>query len=106
MTLGQRSITRPYSDHITKGWSEHGKTRRSSSALGHTKPSAMSFDSTKFRFNPLRESDLPMLYEWLKRPHIAEWWRPTPSVDELRKRLTSYLAELKEQASGSVKDGI
>jgi RimJ/RimL family protein N-acetyltransferase len=44
----------------------------------------MSFDFTKFRFNPLRESDLPMLYEWLQRPHIAEWWCPTPSVDELR----------------------
>jgi RimJ/RimL family protein N-acetyltransferase len=25
-----------------------------------------------------------MLHEWLNRPHIAEWWHPTPSVEELR----------------------
>lgn len=27
--------------------------------------------------------DLPMLHEWLQRPHVAEWWRPTPSLDEV-----------------------
>jgi RimJ/RimL family protein N-acetyltransferase len=54
----------------------------------------MSFDSTKFSFRPVREPDLPMLHEWFKRPHIAEWWRPTPSVDELRDDYISPAEEL------------
>jgi RimJ/RimL family protein N-acetyltransferase len=37
-----------------------------------------------FRFNSLREQDLPMLREWLLRPHVAEWWGPAESIDELR----------------------
>jgi RimJ/RimL family protein N-acetyltransferase len=37
-----------------------------------------------FRFAPLRESDLPLLHAWLQRPHAAAWWRPTPTLDELR----------------------
>ena len=24
-----------------------------------------------------------MLHEWLQRPHVAEWWAPTPSYDEV-----------------------
>ena len=24
-----------------------------------------------------------MLHEWLERPHVAEWWRPTPTLEEL-----------------------
>jgi aminoglycoside 6'-N-acetyltransferase-1b/aminoglycoside 6'-N-acetyltransferase-2 len=23
---------------------------------------------------PMEEGDLPMLHEWLKRPHVREWW--------------------------------
>jgi RimJ/RimL family protein N-acetyltransferase len=37
-----------------------------------------------FRFEPLREQDLPVLQSWLARPHAAEWWQPTPGVEELR----------------------
>ena len=37
-----------------------------------------------FNFDPLREHDLPMLRTWLLRPHVAEWWGPAESVDELR----------------------
>jgi RimJ/RimL family protein N-acetyltransferase len=37
-----------------------------------------------FRFEPLQESDLPMLCEWLARPHVAAWWQPTPTLEELR----------------------
>jgi RimJ/RimL family protein N-acetyltransferase len=25
-----------------------------------------------------------MLHEWLQRPHVAQWWSPTPSIEELR----------------------
>jgi len=41
-------------------------------------------DSQHFRFEPLREQDLPMLREWLLRPHVAERWGPAESVAALR----------------------
>jgi RimJ/RimL family protein N-acetyltransferase len=27
-------------------------------------------------FRPFAAGDLPLLDEWLNRPHVAEWWRP------------------------------
>ncbi|MFN1835666.1 GNAT family N-acetyltransferase [Balneola sp. MJW-20] len=27
-----------------------------------------------YRFRPLAEDDLPMLSEWLSRPHLQKWW--------------------------------
>jgi aminoglycoside 6'-N-acetyltransferase Ib len=29
---------------------------------------------TQLAFRPLRPDDLPMLHEWLSRPHVREWW--------------------------------
>jgi aminoglycoside 6'-N-acetyltransferase Ib len=29
-------------------------------------------------------ADFEMLHEWLARPHVAQWWSPVPSLDELR----------------------
>jgi RimJ/RimL family protein N-acetyltransferase len=37
-----------------------------------------------FRFDALREQDLPLLREWLVRPHVAQWWPDPSTVDELR----------------------
>ncbi|MBX3627426.1 MAG: GNAT family N-acetyltransferase [Rhizobacter sp.] len=34
-------------------------------------------------FVPLQAEHLPLLHTWLARPHAAQWWQPTPSVDEL-----------------------
>jgi RimJ/RimL family protein N-acetyltransferase len=34
-------------------------------------------------FRPLTPADLPMLHEWLGRPHVAEWWDGVPSLDEV-----------------------
>jgi aminoglycoside 6'-N-acetyltransferase-1b len=34
-------------------------------------------------FRPLTSADLPLLHEWLGRPHVARWWGPTPSLTEL-----------------------
>ena len=28
----------------------------------------------QFQFRPLTRADLPLLHEWLNRPHVAEWW--------------------------------
>ena len=34
-------------------------------------------------FRPLVPADFSLLHEWLGRPHVAEWWRPTPSLAEV-----------------------
>jgi RimJ/RimL family protein N-acetyltransferase len=28
-------------------------------------------------------ADMPMLHEWLQRPHVAEWWTRPPSLDDV-----------------------
>jgi RimJ/RimL family protein N-acetyltransferase len=38
----------------------------------------------RFRFDPLREEDLPLLRDWLCRPHVARWWGAAESIDTLR----------------------
>jgi aminoglycoside 6'-N-acetyltransferase len=30
------------------------------------------------RFRAIRRDDLPMLFRWLREPHVAEWWREVP----------------------------
>lgn len=40
--------------------------------------------SMPMEFTPLAEADLPMLHEWLGRPHVAAWWGPADSIAELR----------------------
>jgi aminoglycoside 6'-N-acetyltransferase len=30
-------------------------------------------------FRPLIRDDLPLLRDWLRRPHVAEWWRDVPA---------------------------
>jgi RimJ/RimL family protein N-acetyltransferase len=34
-------------------------------------------------FRLITADDMRMLHEWLQRPHVAEWWGPTPSYDEV-----------------------
>jgi RimJ/RimL family protein N-acetyltransferase len=36
-----------------------------------------------FSFRPLTLADLPMLHEWLTRPHVAEWWSHPTSLAEV-----------------------
>ncbi len=31
-------------------------------------------DGGAFVFRPLAPTDLPLLFDWLSRPHVAEWW--------------------------------
>jgi len=46
-------------------------------------------------FRSMEQADLPMVHEWLTRPHVAEWWRPTPTLEEL-------IAEYQEWMVGPV----
>ena len=49
--------------------------------------------SDDFRFVPLVEEHLAILHEWLRRPHVAQWWTPTPSIAELRNDYLSQTAD-------------
>lgn len=45
-----------------------------------------------FHFELLREDHLPLLCEWLQRPHVAEWWGEAEPIDEMRE----WVAEAQE----------
>lgn len=46
-----------------------------------------------FDFRPLTEKDLPLLREWLNRPHLQEWWRRGEvSLEEVRRKYLPRMA--------------
>jgi len=49
-------------------------------------------DATRITFHPLAHDDLPTLHAWLRRPHVAEWWGPAGSLDELAAEYAPMLA--------------
>lgn len=49
----------------------------------------------RFHFEPLTPADLPMLHEWLHRPHVAEVW---PSPDTLEGTITEFSGDLAHPA--------
>jgi RimJ/RimL family protein N-acetyltransferase len=44
-------------------------------------------------FRPLQPADLCLLHEWLSRPHVAEWWSPTPSFEEVEQEFGPLMDE-------------
>jgi len=36
-------------------------------------------------FRPLTPADLPLMREWLSRPHVAEWWGPPPTIAQVER---------------------
>jgi RimJ/RimL family protein N-acetyltransferase len=44
-------------------------------------------------FRPLARRDLPMLHEWLTRPHVAEWWGPSQTLAEITEEFGAYIAD-------------
>jgi aminoglycoside 6'-N-acetyltransferase-1b len=38
----------------------------------------------EFDFKPLAESDLQLLFDWLNRSHVAEWWGGPVSLSAIR----------------------
>ncbi|MDI1446413.1 GNAT family N-acetyltransferase [Polyangium sp. 6x1] len=44
-------------------------------------------------FRALAEADLPLLHTWLSRPHVVEWWEPTPTFDDVRAEYLPCLAD-------------
>jgi RimJ/RimL family protein N-acetyltransferase len=47
-------------------------------------------------FRPLTDADLPMIHEWLGRPHIRQWWKEHTSIAGLRRQ---YLQAASAEAS-------
>ncbi len=43
-------------------------------------------------FRPLGMADLPLLHEWLVRPHVAQWWSPTPSFAEVEQEFEPLIS--------------
>jgi RimJ/RimL family protein N-acetyltransferase len=42
-------------------------------------------------FRSLTVGDLPLLHEWLSRPHVAQWWGPAPSLAEVEEEYGAYI---------------
>ncbi len=56
----------------------------------------MSGDDGTITFRPLTRDDLRLFHAWLHRPHVAEWWGPQGSLEELAEE---YAAELDGSAT-------
>jgi RimJ/RimL family protein N-acetyltransferase len=56
-------------------------------------------------FRRLTMADMPMLHGWLCRPHVAEWWGSTPSLDDVREEFRPLtLAGARDQGYIAVAD--
>jgi RimJ/RimL family protein N-acetyltransferase len=53
----------------------------------------MTAEPPVFSFRPLTPTDLPLLHEWLTRPHVAEWWGPAPSLAEVEREFGPLTGE-------------
>lgn len=73
----------------------------------------MSVNGATVSLRLLTERDLPMLHDWLNRPHIVEWWggdEARPTLDEVleeyqpaamaKESVTPYIALLGEEPIG------
>lgn len=50
-------------------------------------------ENVKLEFRPLGESDLPLLHEWLSRPHLQQWWRAeNNSLEDVRNKYLPRIA--------------
>ncbi|TMH57193.1 MAG: GNAT family N-acetyltransferase [Betaproteobacteria bacterium] len=45
-------------------------------------------------FRPMLEADLPLLHEWIQRPHVAEWWGGGLIGESLEDTRRKYLPRL------------
>jgi aminoglycoside 6'-N-acetyltransferase Ib len=47
--------------------------------------------SAPITFRLITVDDLPMLHEWLGRPHVAKWWAPRPSLDDMADEFEPFM---------------
>ena len=51
-------------------------------------------------FRPLTEEDLPLLSEWLNRPHVAQWWNGASSPAEVREKYLGFVQSYRAMECG------
>lgn len=45
---------------------------------------------TAYGFRPMTEADLPLVLDWIARPHVRQWWPEDPEIEaEFRHGLTA-----------------
>ena len=48
-----------------------------------------------FTFRPLTEADLPLVREWIARPHVAEWWNGEMDIyDDGTRQFIAFLEDV------------
>ena len=45
-------------------------------------------------FRSMHEDDIPLLYEWLRRPHVVEWWGGDDAAPSLKQTREKYLPRI------------
>lgn len=45
----------------------------------------------RVEFRPLTQTDLPLLFDWLNRPHVAEWWDGPIAYNDVLERYGSHI---------------
>ncbi len=51
----------------------------------------------QYEFIPLKESDLPVITDWLNRPHLQKWWREGKITQEMAHK--KYLPRIMDEDS-------
>jgi len=59
---------------------------------GHLQELPLSASTEAISFRPLAIADLPMLHDWLNRPHVAEWWPGSPPLSEVENDFAPYIS--------------
>lgn len=63
---------------------------------------------SRFTFVRFGEAHAPLMHEWLLRPHVAEWWDGSPSIDEIiaeyviDRDVDAYVVHLDERPIGFI----
>lgn len=52
----------------------------------------------RIAFRPLQEADLPLLTDWLNRPHVLEWWGGGDAAASVAMTRTKYLPRMDEHS--------
>lgn len=47
----------------------------------------------EFSFTPLTTADIPMLHQWMTRPHWIEWWGLPGPLHEIEAEYGAYIAD-------------
>ena len=54
-------------------------------------PTVSTPETPVITFRPLAAADLPLLHDWLRRPHVAEWWTPAPTLAQVEEEYGAYV---------------